>query len=92
MDFASVVWWAYALTAVFAIAFGVAQGLLMRAAVLGNPPRRWLYAVKFALWTLVLILFAIFSLPLLVVFVAIASIVLIGYSALMYHKVQKGAR
>jgi len=92
MDFASVAWWAYLLAASAGAGFGVLQSLLMKRALLGEQPKKWLYAVKVLLWTAALVVMALISIPLLLAFVVIASITLIIASMLLYRKAQKGAR
>lgn len=92
MDFASVAWWLYALFAAIGLGFGILQSWLMKLAAMGDRPRKWLYAVKFALWAVVLVVLALYSLPLLVVTVAAATLSLLIGSALMYMKAQREAR
>ena len=92
MDFTSVAWWAYAIAAVTGLGFGILQSQLVKWAALGDKARKWLYAVKFGLWVLALIGFALISLPLLVVFIAVGSLSLLVGSALIYRKAQREAR
>ena len=92
MDFASIVWWAYLITALAGLGFGVLQCILLKYAVFAQPPRRWMYAIKFGLWALALVVMALVSLPLLVVFAVAASITLLVGSAWLYIKAQREAR
>ena len=92
MDFSSIAWWAYCITALAGLTFGVLQSRMIQSAVLGKQPRKWLYAVKLGLWAVALLVMAMISLPLLIVFVVIASITMLVGSALLYHKAQKEAQ
>ena len=92
MDFASIALWAYMLTAVFGLCFGVLHSILLKHAVFTKEPRKWLYGVKFVLWAAALVIMALVSLPLLIVFVVAASITLLFGSVIFYHKAQKEAR
>lgn len=92
MDFAGVAWWLYAIVAAVGIGFGVLQSGLLKWASMGRKPRRWLFALKFALWAGALVALAFWSLPLLVVFVAASSLALLVGSALIYRKAQREAR
>ena len=91
MDFASVAWWGYAIVAVLGILFGILQSVMMRGALMGETPRKWLYAVKLALWGAVLVILAVISLPLLVAFVPAASLTMLVGSAILYRKAQREA-
>ena len=92
MDFSGIAWWAYLVGAVAGAGFGVLQSMLLRSAMLAEPPRKWLYAVKYVLWAAALTVMALISVPLLLVFAVAASITLIVGSALLYRKVQREAR
>jgi hypothetical protein len=92
MDFAGIVWWQYALVAAVGIGFGVLQSGLFKWALTGKHHRKWLFALKFVLWGGALLALAFWSLPLLVVFVAAASLSLLVGSALIYRKAQREAR
>ncbi|MCE5342137.1 MAG: hypothetical protein LLF96_00920 [Eubacteriales bacterium] len=92
MDFANIAWWAYLLTTLAGLGFGFFQSLLMKRAVLGEKPQRWLFALKAALWIAALVLMALVSIPLLLVFVVVASLMLLIVSLRMFLKTQKGAR
>lgn len=92
MNFAGIAWWAYLLTAMAGVGFGLVQGLLMKRAVLGDKPKKWLYFVKSFLWVAALVIMALISIPLLLVFTIASSITLLTISALLYRKSQKGAR
>jgi hypothetical protein len=92
VNFTNVAWWAYAIAAAVGLSFGFFQSRLVKWATMGEHPRKWLYAVKFGLWALALIGFALISLPLLVVFVAVGSLSLLVSSALIYRKAQREAR
>lgn len=92
MDFAGVAWWLYAIVATVGIGFGILQSGLLKSASMGEKPRRWLFALKFALWAGALVAFAFWSLPLLVAFVAAASLSLLIGSALIFRKAQREAR
>ena len=58
MNFTNVAWWAYAIAAAVGLSFGFLQSRLVKWATMGEHPRKWLYAVKFGLWALVLVGFA----------------------------------
>ena len=92
MDFASVAWWAYLLGALGGLLFGLLQSLLVKRAVLGEHPRKWLYAVKFGVWALALTGLALLSLPVLLVFVVAATVTQVIGSMVAYQKAQKEAR
>jgi hypothetical protein len=92
MNFAGVVWWAYLLAALAGLGFGFLQSVLMKRAVLGENHNRWLFAVKAALWIVALVLMALVSLSLLLVFVVIASITLLIVSLRIFHQTQKETR
>jgi hypothetical protein len=92
MDFASVAWWAYGLAAAAGVGFGILQSLLMKRAVLGDQPKKWLYGLKILLWAAMLAVMALISIPLLLVFVLGASVSMVTVSMLIYRKTQKGAR
>lgn len=92
MDFASVAWWAYGIVALCGILFGLLQSLLMRKALMGETPRKWLYAVKLGLWGVILVILAVISLPLLVAFVPAASVTMLAGSVILYRKAQREAR
>lgn len=92
MDFASVAWWAYALSGVVGIGFGVLQSLFVKWAAMGEHPHKWLYALKFALWAVSLAVFALISIPLLLVFTVVATVTLLAGSAMLYRKAMKEAR
>ena len=92
MDFTGIVWWAYIVTGIAGIGFGILQSLVMKHAVLGAQPRQWLYVVKLALWAVALGVMALISVALLLVFAVVASITLVIGSALIYHRAQKEAR
>ncbi|MDD3213865.1 MAG: hypothetical protein PHY64_09320, partial [Eubacteriales bacterium] len=72
--------------------FGFLQSLLMKRALLGEKPKKWLYLVKSLLWVAALVAMALISIPLLLVFTVAASAMLLTISALLYRKSQKGAR
>jgi len=91
MDFAGIAWWAYLLAASAGAGFGVLQSLIMKRALLEEQAKKWLYAVKYALWAVALAVMALVSIPLLLVFVVAASITLVIVSLLIYRKAQKGA-
>ncbi|NLI20376.1 MAG: hypothetical protein GX418_02325 [Clostridiales bacterium] len=92
MDFSSVTWWGYGLIALAGLGFGLLQNRLMRRASLGDRPRRWLFPVKLGLWAGALIVLALVSLPLLVVFVAVSTLTLIGGLIPLYREARKEAR
>jgi len=92
MDFSSITWWGYAIVVAIGVGFGILQSVMMRGAMLGDKPRKWLYAVKLLLWAVALVVMAIISLPLLVVFVAVASLTLLIGTAIVYRKAQREAR
>ncbi len=92
MDFAQVAWWAYLAAGAAGAGFGVLQSLLMKRALLGEKPKKGLYAVKLLLWAAALTGMAFISVPLLLAFVAAASVTLIAVSFLLYQRSQKGAR
>lgn len=92
MNFAGIALGAYMITAVVGLCFGVLQSILLKQAVFVKEPRKWLYGVKFGLWAVALVIMALISLPLLIVFVVAASITLLVGSAFFYHRAQKEAR
>lgn len=92
MDFSAVPGWAYAATAMVGLGFGLLQSYLMKRSLLGENPRRWLYLLKVLLWAAALTVIAFVSLPLLIVFTAVASLTLLVGSAFLYRKAQKEAR
>jgi len=92
MNFASVEPWAYMLIAVVGLCFGVLQSVLLKYAVYAKQPRKWFFAIKFGLWAIALLVVALISLLLLVVFAGVSSITLLVASALLYHNAQKEAR
>ena len=92
MDFTNVPLLHYVLTALGGLGLGAFQSWLVKRAAMGEKPRSWLYALKFALWAAALAGVALISLPLLIVFVVTASLSLLVGSIIMYLRAQKEAR
>ncbi|MDD3336298.1 MAG: hypothetical protein PHI98_12400 [Eubacteriales bacterium] len=89
MDFLTVPWWGYGLAVLAAVGFGALQCFLTRRAVFSGKPKVGMMALKFALWLAVLVGLAFLSLPILVVFVAVATAALMSAMALLYYRKQK---
>ena len=90
--FAGLAWWCYGITAVLAVAFGLAQVWLLKCALLGKDPKRWLLPVKLALWVGALIGMALWSPGLLLVFALLATGALMAGAAVLYFRIKKEAR
>jgi hypothetical protein len=91
MSFVGIAWWSYLLTALAGIALGMLQSLLLKRAVLGEHPQKWVLSVKVFLWAVALICIAFISIPLLVVFAVVSSATHIVVSMGIYRKIRKEA-
>jgi hypothetical protein len=89
MDFTGVIWWAYPLTVLAGIGIGLLQSVLLRRAALNETPKRWMFAVKTLLWLAALALMALVSIPLLLVFVLVASLTYLIVSLFFIHQIRK---
>lgn len=80
------------LAATLGIGFGCLQIWLLKSAVQGEGAKKWLLAVKFLLWAVALLVFALISIPLLLVFVACGTVSMLCGMGWMYQKNRKGAK
>lgn len=85
----AVPWWGFGLTGLAAVGFGALQVLLMRRATRGGTPKPWLFAVKFLLWAVALVTMGFISIPLLVLFALIGTVILLCGTAMAYHRAQR---
>ena len=91
-SFAAMPWWGYLLGALAGLGFGVLQVWLLRLSVLGEPPRKWLFAVKYALWAAALVVAGALSVPLLLAFAAAATATQLAGACVSYQKARKDAK
>lgn len=92
MAFSLVPWWAYLLIVTAALAFGGFQCYLAKRAVSDGKPKVTLIIVKLGLWLAALISMAVISLPLLLIFVAGATVALMSGMVFLYRNSQKEGR
>ncbi len=85
-------WWGYALTGVAGLGFGILQVWLMGRSLQDGKPKPWLFAVKLLLWAVALVGIGLISIPLVLLFAVIGSIVLLCGSFWTYCRAQKGAK
>lgn len=84
-------WWSYVLAATLGIGFGCLQIWLLKIAIQGEGEKKWLLAVKFLLWAVALLVFALIGIPLLLVFVACGTVSMLCGLGWMYHINRRGA-
>ena len=89
--FSQTPWWGYLICAVLAVVFGVLQAALLSRAVFDKPPRRWLLAVKLALWAAAFTLSALVSIPVLLVFALASTLSMLCRALFIAQKARKEA-